>query len=172
MNSDVPAEFIDLLTAHQTRLQSYIASLLADHEATWDVLQETNRVLIEKHKDYSAGSSFVNWSLTVAQFQVMAWLRDRKRDRHILSPELAEVFAQDSNFEPWKNRDSRVDALESCLKTLTSSNRDLVRARYSHGESLAEISTRTSRSTNSIKQAFFRIRKSLSECIEQRLDVV
>jgi len=105
MNSDVPAEFIDLLTAHQTRLQSYIASLLADHEATWD-------------------------------------------------------------------RDSRVDALESCLKTLTSSNRDLVRARYSHGESLAEISTRTSRSTNSIKQAFFRIRKSLSECIEQRLDVV
>lgn len=170
MTTNVPAEFIDLLTAHQARLQSYISSLLANHEATWDVLQETNRVLIEKHKDFMPGSSFVNWSLTVAQYQVMACLRDRNRDRHILSPDLAEVLTQDEGFVSWKSRDQRFDALESCMKTLSPKNRDLVRCRYGQGETLVEISDRTARTVNSLKQAFFRIRQSLSECIEQRIE--
>ena len=53
MTNEVPEDFIDLLTQHQTRLQSYIGSLLANQESTWDVLQETNRVLVEKQEDFA-----------------------------------------------------------------------------------------------------------------------
>ena len=169
MTDDVSPEFIDLLTQHQTRLQSYIASLLANQESTWDVLQETNRVLIEKRGDFAPGTSFVNWSLTVAQFQAMAWLRDQKRDRHILTPELMDVFSDDQDFNLWSSRDYRLSALEDCLQTLSSPHQDLIRSRYSRAESLSEISDRTTRSVNSLKQSFFRIRKRLSSCIEQRL---
>lgn len=169
MQKDVPAHFVDLLTKHQPRLQSYIGSLLANQESTWDVLQETNRVLIEKHENFIAGTSFINWSLTVAQLQVKAWLRDQKRDRHILTPELAEVFSQDESPVAWKNRDLRIAALEECFETLAIPNQELIRSRYSRGESLAEIASHTSKSVNSLKQIFFRVRNSLSSCIEERL---
>ena len=169
MTNEVPEDFIDLLTQHQTRLQSYIGSLLANQESTWDVLQETNRVLIEKQDDYARGSSFLNWSLTVAQFQVMAWLRDQKRDRHVMTPELADVFSKDPQFVSWQSRDLRITALQECLETLSAPNRELIRHRYSLDETLEEISTRTSKSVNALKQTFFRVRKSLSGCIEERL---
>lgn len=169
MSSDVPAKFVELLTQNQIRLQSYIGSLLVNPESTWDVLQETNRVLIEKNKDYVDGTSFVNWSLTVAQFQVMAWLRNQKRDRHILTPELAEVFSRDTSFESWTNTDPRIIALEECLQTLEPAQRELVAARYRRGDTLQEISDRTQKSVNSLKQIFFRLRKSLSTCIEEKV---
>lgn len=169
MADDVPAEFIDLLTQHQGRIQSYIGSLLTNQEATWDVLQETNRVLIEKRSNFVAGTSFVNWSLTVAQNQIKAWLRDQKRDRHILTPELADKFGTDNDSNAWENRDIRMSALEDCMELLSAPNRQLIRSRYAHGESLAEISSRTSKSVNALKQVFFRVRKSLSNCVETRL---
>lgn len=168
MSKEVPADFIELLTEHQTRLQSYIGSLLANKESTWDVLQETNRVLIEKRDDYVRGTSFVNWSLTVAQFQVMAWLRDQKRDRHILTPELADVFSKDSHFVSWRNRDLRISALEECLQLISGPNRELIRRRYADDESLEQISIKADKSINALKQTFFRVRKSLLQCIEER----
>ena len=169
MTKEVPPDFIDLLTQHQPRLQSYIGSLLANQESTWDVLQETNRVLIEKHEKFLMGSSFLNWSLTVAQVQVKAWLRDKKRDRHILTPELADVFAQDTKQVAWTNRDLRIAALEECLETLSTPHQEILRLRYSQDESLAEIAASTSKSVNTLKQIVFRVRKSLSNCIEGRL---
>ncbi len=169
MKKEVPADFIDLLTQHQLRLQSYIGSLLANQESTWDVLQETNRVLIEKHDSFVAGTSFINWSLTVAQIQVKAWLRDQARDRHILTPELSEVFTQQESRVTWANRDQRVAALEECFETLSPAKQELIRSRYSRNESLAEISKQTSKSVNALKQIFFRLRNSLSSCIEKRL---
>ena len=169
MRKEVPADFIDLLTKHQSRLQSYIGSLLANQESTWDVLQETNRVLIEKHDSFLAGTSFINWSLTVAQVQVKAWLRDQSRDRHILTPELAEVFAQEKSQGAWANRDQRISALDDCLAMLSPANQELIRCRYSRNESLAEISTHKSKSVTALKQIFFRVRNSLSSCIAERL---
>jgi RNA polymerase sigma-70 factor (ECF subfamily) len=145
--------------------------LLTNQESTWDVLQETNRVLIEKRNEFSVGTSFVNWSLTVARYQVMAWLRDQKRDRHILTPELAGIFSNDKNLPLEDNQDVKLEALQKCIQTLSITNQNLVRLRYSHGGSLAEISTSTQTSVNALKQSFFRIRKSLFDYIERRTEV-
>lgn len=165
----MPEQFVELLTQHQTRLQSYIASLLSNPESTWDVLQETNRVLIEKQNDFVDGTSFANWSLTVAQFQVMAWLRNQKRDRHVLTEEMIDVFIQDDCVAGWRNRDQRLAALSACLEHVSEPNLAMIRARYHRDNSLAEISAETSKSVNALKQLFFRLRKSLSDCIEERL---
>ena len=103
IKNEVKGEFLDLLTSHQTRLYSYIVSLLGNTESGWDVLQETNCVLVEKRDGFESGTSFLNWALTVAQFQTMAWLRDKKRDRHIVTSEIVELMTQDNCFENWKN---------------------------------------------------------------------
>lgn len=170
MNPDVSDAFVELLTSHQTRLQSYIASMLGNPESTWDVLQETNRVLIEKQAKFQMGTSFLNWALTVAQFQTMAWLRDQKRDRHVMTPEIAELVQVDDLFDAWKTSDERIVALEKCVQGLSVPHRELIRCRYTTGDSLAKIAERTAVSVNSLKQAFFRLRRTLATCVQQKLE--
>lgn len=67
--SESNQSFPELLAGHQQRLLSYIVSLIGDADSSWDVLQETNRVLLEKRGDFQAGTNFVNWALTDATWE-------------------------------------------------------------------------------------------------------
>ena len=69
------------VAAIQNRLHAYILSLLADPVGAQDVLQETNLVLIRKADDFQSDASFESWAFSTARFQVLAHLRDQKRDR-------------------------------------------------------------------------------------------
>jgi RNA polymerase sigma-70 factor (ECF subfamily) len=161
-------EFADLVTGCQQRLYRYIVSLLGNADASWDVLQETNRVLLERQGDFETGTSFVNWALTIAQFQTMAWLRDQKRDRLIATPEIVSLMADDARRLD-AGDDARTDALKACLEGLTKPHRELLHRRYARSETLASLAQGSGRSVNALKQLFFRLRGSLLHCIEHRL---
>lgn len=166
--SEPNPSFPELLAAHQHRLLSYVVSLLGDAESAWDVLQETNRVLLEKRDEFREGSSFLNWALTVAQFQTMAWLRDRNRSRVIVTPEIVELMADDAvGFEA--EADAQQLALRKCMESLSHGHRELIHLRYSKSVRLADLAEQTGRSVNALKQLFFRLRASLADCIQQRL---
>jgi RNA polymerase sigma-70 factor (ECF subfamily) len=90
-------DFATLITASQRKLYAYIHSLLDNSAAAWDVLQETNVVLWQKQAEFRPGTKFDAWAFTVARFQVMAWLRDRKREPlDVMTPELCELLAGDA----------------------------------------------------------------------------
>lgn len=160
-------EFTELLTGQQQRLFRYIVSLLGNAEAAWDVLQETNRVLLEKQNEFEPGSNFVNWAITVAQFQTMAWLRNQRRDRLLATPEIVEALIDDARQVA--SADDRIEALTHCLQGLSNEHRQLLHRRYALSERLTEMSQRTGRTVNALKQMFFRLRGTLLQCIEQRL---
>ena len=161
--------FPELLAAHQHRLLSYIQSLLGDAESSWDVLQETNRVLLEKRDEFEAGTSFVNWALTVAQFQTMAWLRDRKRSRLIVTAEIVELMAADAVSIEAESEPHQL-ALRQCIESLSDGHRELVHLRYAKSVKLADLAKQTGRTVNALKQLFFRLRSSLAACIDQRME--
>ena len=160
-------EFTEMLTGHQQRLYRYIVSLLGSADASWDVLQETNRVLLEKRSEFEPGSSFVNWALTVAQFQAMAWLRNQGRNRLLATSEIVEALADDAR--QMATDDDKTDALNRCLEGLSDEHRQLIHRRYALSERLADMSQHTGRSVNALKQMFFRLRGALLNCIEQHL---
>lgn len=162
--------FPELLAAHQHRLLSYIISLLGDADSSWDVLQETNRVLLEKRDELQPGTSFSNWALTVAQFQTMAWLRDRKRSRLIVTDEIVELMAEEAVAMEAESEDQQ-HALAMCIESLSDGHRELIHLRYANSVKLADLAEQTGRTVNSLKQLFFRLRASLAACIEQRLEV-
>lgn len=161
-------EFADLVTGHQQRLYRYIVSLLGNADASWDVLQETNRVLLEKRDNFEFGTSFVNWALTIAQFQTMAWLRNQSRDRLIATPEIVDLLADDAT-EMNADADSKERALKTCLESLSDLHQQLMHRRYTRSEKLSELSERTGRSVNALKQMFFRLRETLMNCIKHQL---
>jgi RNA polymerase sigma-70 factor, ECF subfamily len=159
------SDFARLITESQQRLYGYISSLVGNTAASWDILQETNIVLWRKQEEFRPGSSFEAWSFVVARFQVLAYLRDRKRDPMcVLTPELLETFGSDPETEASQFSD-RLAALRRCRNRLGAKSCRLIDLHYEQGFSMNEIATRLGSNANAIKQAMLRIRRSLLECI-------
>jgi RNA polymerase sigma-70 factor (ECF subfamily) len=168
MHSDVGTEqFIRCLTDHQSRLFIYLVSLLGDVNEARDVLQETNLVLWRRSADFAEGTDFTAWSRTIAHFQVLAYLRDKKRDRLVFDGELLQQLAQ--RPQPAEDSEARHVALRHCLAELPDGPRLLISQRYRSGSSIRELARRLGKSEGALKVALSRIRKRLMDCIEKRL---
>jgi len=161
------AEFIQLLTTNQSRVYAYILSLVFDPDQASDVLQQTNAILWEKAQEFEIGTNFIAWSFRIAYFQVLAHRKKMQRDRLIFDDELigglATVSMQhDETFE------RRQRLMRKCLEELNDRQRDLIRRRYSVGANVAKIASDVGSSANAIKQALFRARRNLIECVNAK----
>lgn len=159
-------EFSKLVTESQQRLYAYIYSLVGHTASSWDILQETNLILWEKRENFKAGTNFQAWAHTVARFQVLAFLRDKTREPlSIITPEIFEKF--EAEIEPQlEGHEDRLKALAKCLTKLAPAASDIVRWHYEEKQSLNKISERLSMTTNAVKQALFRARRNLQQCVE------
>ena len=160
--------FVQQLAENQNRLYGYVFSLLGDHARAADVLQETNMVLWRKVGEFDVEKPFLPWAFAIARFQVLASVRDQKRDKLLLDGALAEAIsaeaeAQASQLDQFRN------ALRPCLETLTSGNRELIERRYLRSMSIAELADTVDRSVSAVKVALMRSRRHLAECIQVRL---
>lgn len=161
-------EFARQITEHQRSLFGYIYSLLGHDASSWDVLQETNMVLWKKQEDFKSGTNFKAWAFTVARFQVMAFVRDKKRSPvDVLTPELVEAFAGDAE-EVSLEYEPRLLALRECRKDLTAKSSRLLDLHYKDGMSLDDVGKTIGLSANGVKQALFRARRALQVCIENK----
>src|SRR5438876_4957436 len=87
-------EFIIQLTAVQSSLWAYVFSLLPEHVAAQDVLQETNLTLWRKASDFQPGTSFLAWACQVAYFHVLSHRRRVRRDRLVFGEEVFAYLAE------------------------------------------------------------------------------
>ena len=156
-------EFVSLLTAEQLPLHRYITTLLGDADAASNVLQETNIVLWRKMSDFRPGTSFGAWSHKVAYWQTLAYLRDRKRDKHVFSEELVQQIASRPVLE--KELDETRIALRHCLAKLSQQHLDLIKQRYNGSEKLESMAGKLGIKQNALKVRLHRIRRALQECI-------
>ena len=161
-------EIVQHLTRSQNRLYGYIFSLLGNHHRAEEVLQETNIVLWRKAGEFRAGSDFMPWAFAIARFQVMAHLRDKKRDRLLLDPEVAELVDADVAEEAGHLAETQT-ALRTCLSKLPEKSRTLIDARYFSGRSIKQLAEITEKSEEAIKVALLRIRRGLRECVQREL---
>lgn len=167
-STDKTERFVQQLATHQNRLYGYIFSLLGDHSRAADVLQETNIVLWRKVDEFQSDNAFLPWAFAIARFQVLAHLRDKKRDRLLLDAELAEAISGEAERQADRFDEFR-DALRPCLTTLTANNRDLVERRYFNSMSIADIAQEFDRTVSAVKVALLRSRRHLLACIQRRL---
>lgn len=168
MSPDMNEHFVQLIAEHQNRLYGYVYSLLGEHSRAADVLQETNMLLWRKSDEFDAAQPFLPWAFAIARYQVLAHLRDRKRDRLLLDAELAATISDEAQQQTG-HVDEFHEALRQCLKTLTSANRDLIEHRYLRSATIADLARSLGRSTGAIKVALMRARRQLADCIQGRL---
>ena len=160
--------FVQLLTAHQSKLYAYIRSLLPDTQAVQDVLQETNLVLWRRSEEFEPGSNFVAWACKVAYFQVLAYYRDNKRDSMVFNVELVSMLAKQNEEKLAGSKDMQ-RVLSRCLAKLPEQSRRLIQQRYAAGGSVQAIAEEQGRSVGAVSQMLYRIRQLLQECVQKLL---
>jgi RNA polymerase sigma-70 factor (ECF subfamily) len=163
---DAQSEFVQLLTAAQPRLFSYVSTLLGNVHDASNVLQETNVALWAKSSEFQLGTSFLAWAREVAYYKALSYVRDRKRDRLIVNHALVEqIFARHDS----RDEDERRIALRHCLSQLDPRQRDLLRRRYTDGDSMDQLAQHQNRTVPAVKMALKRVRTFLMGCINRRI---
>lgn len=169
-NSQPLAEFVSLLTRHQSELLGFIISLMPGDPEVGDVLQKTNLVIWNKRAQFIPGSNFNAWAFTIARFEVLNHLRKQRRARPaLLDDELLDTIASEAAAEPGGQDDMRLHALEVCLSQMRPQDRELLEHRYRAGCSLQEFADRAGRSVSGLSVTLNRLRTALRFCIAKRL---
>lgn len=165
----VETDYALALTDSQGRLYAYIVSLVVDADWARDILQNTNRVLLEKADAFEPGTNFIAWAFKFARLQVMAARKSAPRNREVLLDEeltatIAEASAQrDGDYE------AELAALSACMKRLDDRQRTLIVARYQNNERISDAAARLGVKPNTASQIIHRARLDLADCIRRRL---
>jgi len=162
-------QIVQHITASQDRLFAYILTLMPNRDAARDILQETNLVLWRRREDFEEGTSFVAWACKVAFFQVLAFRRDKGRDRHqFFSEELITQLASEVQ-EEIDILPSQRKALQGCLGKLPEKQRWLITQRYSSNNSIKLIADMTGKTAGAVATSVYRIRNLLRNCVASKL---
>ncbi|KAA1259117.1 RNA polymerase sigma factor [Rubripirellula obstinata] len=156
------------LVQSQSRLFAYAVTLLADLEAAHDVLQDANRVLLEKLDDYDPSRDFTQWACGFVRTQARAYFRDHARDRLQFSADLIEKIAVEANVEVTESAYRGI--LRTCLDKLTDHQRMLIELRYTSESNVAGMAKELGRPAPSISTSLNKIRRMLVECTNRLLN--
>jgi RNA polymerase sigma-70 factor (ECF subfamily) len=161
--------YVQQLTDCQNRLYAYILMLLPNHDDAADVLQETNLVLWRKSGEFVEGTEFGAWACRVAYYQVLARLRDARRDRLVFDPQLLDLLGAEA--EPLSAQlDDRRRALRLCMVGLSEREREMLRRRYDLEQSVKDIARQFGLSPGAVATSLYRVRNELTECIRRKLE--
>lgn len=165
--ADFTERFVSDLTASQPRLFAYLLSLLRSPDEARDVLQETNLVLWKKLDEYPQIASFEAWSTRVAYFQVLAFRRDRGRDRHEFDEQLIQKIASAAE-QATAGTDERLRFLTTCIEKLSAAHRDLLSDRYGKQMSVKDLAQTMGKTPAALGMTLYRVRRLLMDCIESK----
>lgn len=166
----VTEEFVLNLIECQAKLYSYVLSLTGNRNDTNDILQDTNKFILEKAADYTAGTSFSAWASKIAYYKVLAFQRDTARESLLFNIEILQEIS-DKSLSKSTQYDSRLGSLFHCMEQLSEDNQKLLKQRYEEEMSLEEIASFWGRTYNGISSLLYRLRLALIDCVDKSLQL-
>lgn len=163
------AAFVMALTESQTALRAYCEASLGHRDDAKDAWQRTNVVLWRKAGEWNHTQRFLPWALAVARYEVLAVIRDRRRDRLVFDEDVALAMA-DESLHVAETVAARREALALCTEKLQPRHRDVLAAHYVLGHPQSEIAASHRMRLSAVKVLLMRLRRSLADCIERRLN--
>lgn len=160
--------FLRLFLEHEPSLRVFVRSLLFTHEEAREVMQEVAAVLWRKFDAGLDDKAFRRWAFGVARMEVLAFRRDRARDRHMFGEEVVELLAQTV-----QEQDGTLEAerrvLDLCLQKLPAGQRRLVEAAYAPGARIDQMAGQLGRTAMALYKALHRIRLALMDCMRRAM---
>lgn len=161
-------QFLRLFVEHEDALRVFVRSLLFSEDEMREVMQEVAVVLWKKFDEEMDSLAFRRWAFGVAKMEVLAFRRDRARDRHSFGEEVFELLAN-TTLEEADELASERRALEICLQKLPKHQREQVQSAYAPGVRIDELAERLGKTAMSLYKSLHRIRMALVECTQREL---
>ena len=159
-------EFLRSFTANEPAVRAYIRRLLPTRADADDVMQDVSVVLWKKFGEFREDADFRPWAFGVARFEVLAWFRDKGRDRLVLDEDVVAKLSVDSEQVDARLEQQR-EALEECMGKVAPKQRELLMLAYQGESNMQEIASTSGRSVNGFYQWLYRMRQSLLDCIRR-----
>lgn len=163
--------FIEQVRREQAALRAFVRSMGVRAEAVDDVAQEALILAFEKLGGFDHAQDFGPWVRGIARRLISNLVRKESRREELMNQAMTEallVQEPDGPCSALANED-HMGALQLCLEAMPERSRQLVHWRYFEDLSPVVIADRLGRTANDVRQTFFRLRRALLECIEQRL---
>jgi RNA polymerase sigma-70 factor (ECF subfamily) len=160
--------FLRLFTAHEPGVRAYVRRLVPARADADDVMQEVAVVLWDKFATFAPQGDFRAWAFGIARLEVLAWLRDKGRDRLVLDEDVVLRLAEESAAEEPRLARQR-EALESCVAKLDAPQRELLMEAYQPQASMQAVASRSGRTVGGFYQWLHRIRQMLLDCVRREL---
>jgi RNA polymerase sigma factor (sigma-70 family) len=156
----------------QPTLNRYVSSRILNKEDANDIVQNTNHIAIRKESEYDSDKNFNGWIITIAKFQIKAYLTKIKRankkgitvplDEEIMgSTWLTDVPFSDLIQE---ERMNLIIEINSCLGKKESIVFDLL----TKGLNTKEISDKLEYPYGSVSSLKVRVIKKIKKLIKER----
>jgi len=165
---DSQLEFTRLFVGTQAAFHGYLFSLVHDHHAADDLVQDLAARLWDKFNGYDRARPFVSWGLGFARLLAFEWRRRQARlpvplDDATLNA-LAEVAANRA-----EDHDNRRAPLRGCLRHLPDHQRRALHSRYYDDQSVAEIARLWRRTEMAVYKVLKRAHEILLDCMRKTM---
>jgi RNA polymerase sigma-70 factor (ECF subfamily) len=164
-----PEQFLRLFMESERRIYAFIVSVLPNLTDADDILQETSLILWKKFDQFRPGTDFVAWACRTAQFEVLKFYEKQGRSKLRFDAEGLEILQQEV-VVMGPMIEAQQTALARCLERLSDRDRDLLRRRYVDDATPKQIAQLVGRSLDAVYKALTRIRDSLLNCIQRKLE--
>ena len=169
MNSSTDQRrFLQKFVAGERLLMGYLLSATGNFHEAEDLLQEVSVALWESFDRYDPSKAFHAWALGIARHKVLDWRDKQGRRGATLSPEILDLVGQ-AQVEAADRLSERRPLLQKCIEALPDHLRKILQLRYQEGLRLDALSTRLERSAGAVQVALVRIRRTLRDCVDQKL---
>ena len=152
---------------YQVRLHRFITSLTKNEAIAEELTNETFLEVWKAAGNFEGRSAPSTWIYSIARFKTLSVLR--KRSDAELDEEYASSIEDDSDTpEEVALKQSKAEAIKSCLELLSPQHREVIDLVYYHEKSVKEVGEIVGVPDNTVKTRMFHARKRLSELMRQR----
>jgi len=162
-------QFLKLLGGCERSLFAYVYALAPNWLDAEEIMQRVRIRIWQQFDQYDADKSFEAWARAIAYYLVLAYRKEKSRQREFFSEHVLEAIGE--QFESHLDQASdRRDALLVCLSKLEDRKRDLVTKYYASASDTSDsIADALSMSPNAVRQSLFRIRRVLLDCVQRTM---
>lgn len=162
-------EFLLLLGQHEPALRSYLFALAPQWADAQDLMQEVRLRLWDQFDEYDPARDFGAWSRAIAYYLALAHReRQTRRQSTYFSGKFFELVSREA-AELAEEQTDREEALRACVQKLADHARRLLLRCYAGRESLHDIADSLGRSYEATRKSVFRIRQTLTRCVQEML---
>jgi len=160
--------FLRAFTAHEPAIRAFLRRLVPTRADADDVMQDVSLVLWRKFDTFRESGDFRAWAFGVARLEVLAWFRDRGRERLVLDEEVVLKLAEET-AEDEPNLARQREALELCIGKVPVDQREILMQAYQPETRIQDLAQDSGRTISGFYQWLHRVRRMLLDCIRRSM---